>query len=1346
MAPSELALYPKRAAVSDDVPIVSVPVSGPASSPLIDHSVTVDVPVVLESLVVEVPSGVSSPQPVFLFDGVSGQMLSFDLDRGSFATLIRSDFASTLGLNVQPFSLTIPVPTQADGSTPVPIRGVVELLLEVPTTTTWLKVPTLVVDSLFCPCLLGRNVLHAMDDVYGNLFVYTSVGTPNLLSSERILAFLRESTLESLPVKAQRPFAVQQYSNSLLSRVEGVLSGYFVLPRALLADAAAIQGVFSPSPSNFGSNFKAGSALVEGRVCLEEPGASSDLVKVVFDIPLLGMLSPDCQSIDIKQDAALGTFCFGRPSVVANLSGDCFQNTDQQQQFVHTLLERSMLATPDDLLKAHGILSQFLMAEDLPAAGLFSTQLQIQLHKGTVPISRRNYPLSAADVAFAEGQIQAWLRNGTIVPSISPWASPILVVHHPQTKKPRLCVDYRGLNAKTIGDAYLMPLITDVSHALKGCSVFSKLDLVQGFGQLPVESQSQPLTAFRGVKGGLYQFAACPFGLRNVPAVFQRHMDTVLGSLNWKCASIYIDDCVVFSPSVVQHHRDLSALALLFRANRVFVRPSKCSFYVSEVEHLGFVFNGTSMRVLESRVEAILSYPTPQSREDLRRYLGLVGQFRPFMPKFAELAAPLERMKHKASKTPFDLSVGSPGFNAFHCIQTHLLDMIVCTIPDLNSPFHAYADASEHAISFILCQTQNGVERIISCYSKALDVSQIPWSIPVKEAFAVKHFVTGPCSQFLSSPGPHTIFVDSVAVGALTKATLQDPKLLRMAHDLSEYSLNIVPIKRVLNKSDLLSHPPCVIPDPRLVALAQRNPLVGKAGWPNPTVLPSSVAAITAPALPNFSVDVILAAQQADAATVGLVAFIRAGRPAGLDGFSFSAAAKQASVACRHMHVLHTGLLVRTLSLRGTTHTQYVIPALDSLRDALLQDAHAGPPNLQVRACRHGVGMFEYLQPNVWWSTLRTDCLAYAATCSICAVQKKLHQPPSGLLHSIVAERPGKVLSLDLVPMPKADGLVGFAMLTDKFSGLVTAVGYSKSPTAESALRLFDQLVNPLFCDVEQLYVDRDPVLTSNAFMNQLKKRSVEVIPAYAYHQQANFVERKVQDAKQLLRTTLHSMPIKLWPRVLADVVKYFNCAHSAPRGASPFEILTGWCPAGLVPYASSCDVAISGHVFSKREDLWDLVLLNLQKAQDSQSVAYNRLHEDRRFAVGDLVLLKSHAQTEGANFNLQSPYERSPWEVEAVLSEVDLLVRNFETEKTSKEVHVSDVRMAVVDVDPRQPNSEEHIVSRVHGHRRSRGHVQFLIEWEGFPHKQQFSWMSEADLQNVPLKDEYWNLVSRTF
>jgi hypothetical protein len=50
----------------------------------------------------------------------------------------------------------------------------------------------------------------------------------------------------------------------------------------------------------------------------------------------------------------------------------------------------------------------------------------------------------------------------------------------------RPCSDYRRLNMITTPDKYPLPNMQDLSNGLDGCSVFSKIDLVKGYHQIPV--------------------------------------------------------------------------------------------------------------------------------------------------------------------------------------------------------------------------------------------------------------------------------------------------------------------------------------------------------------------------------------------------------------------------------------------------------------------------------------------------------------------------------------------------------------------------------------------------------------------------------------------------------------------------------------------------------------------------------------------------------------------------------------------------------------------------------------------------------------------------------------------
>ena len=112
------------------------------------------------------------------------------------------------------------------------------------------------------------------------------------------------------------------------------------------------------------------------------------------------------------------------------------------------------------------------------------------------------------------------LYLGAIVPSKSPWVSPVVLVWKKDGSL-CFCIDLRKLNAHTVHDAYALPRIEESLDNLSGATIFSTLDLKSGYWQVWMDLTSQPLTAFTVGPLGFYKCICMPFGLTNAPATFQ---------------------------------------------------------------------------------------------------------------------------------------------------------------------------------------------------------------------------------------------------------------------------------------------------------------------------------------------------------------------------------------------------------------------------------------------------------------------------------------------------------------------------------------------------------------------------------------------------------------------------------------------------------------------------------------------------------------------------------------------------------------------------------------------------------------------------------------------------------
>ena len=146
--------------------------------------------------------------------------------------------------------------------------------------------------------------------------------------------------------------------------------------------------------------------------------------------------------------------------------------------------------------------------------------VQHQIKTGdTRPIKKPSHRVSPAKIPIIQEELKSILEKGVIQPSTSPYSAPIVL----QKKKDgswRFFVDFRDLNDVTVKGAFPIPKIDQSFDALRGAKVFSSLDLVSGYWQVPVAPEDRQKTTFVTPDGGLYEYIKMSFGLSNAPGPF----------------------------------------------------------------------------------------------------------------------------------------------------------------------------------------------------------------------------------------------------------------------------------------------------------------------------------------------------------------------------------------------------------------------------------------------------------------------------------------------------------------------------------------------------------------------------------------------------------------------------------------------------------------------------------------------------------------------------------------------------------------------------------------------------------------------------------------------------------
>ena len=228
------------------------------------------------------------------------------------------------------------------------------------------------------------------------------------------------------------------------------------------------------------------------------------------------------------------------------------------------------------------------------------------------------------------------LEAGAICPSQSPWCNTVILVQ----KK----------------DSYPLPQIQEALESMVGLAHFSSMDFKSGFWQIKMALESQQYTAFTVGNLGFYKFTCMPFGLCNAPVTFQRLMENTLGELNLTYCVIYLDDVIVFGSMEEEHLEHLCVVFERFWEFNLKLKPSKCSFFQSEIMYLAHHVLWRGILPSWETVWAMQEFLMPKTYTQVLMFCRLAGHYRRFIKGFANIACPLYNALGKEVKMgPVDL-------------------------------------------------------------------------------------------------------------------------------------------------------------------------------------------------------------------------------------------------------------------------------------------------------------------------------------------------------------------------------------------------------------------------------------------------------------------------------------------------------------------------------------------------------------------------------------------------------------------------------------------------------------------------------------------------------------------
>ena len=296
---------------------------------------------------------------------------------------------------------------------------------------------------------------------------------------------------------------------------------------------------------------------------------------------------------------------------------------------------------------------------------------------------------------------------------------------------------------------------------------------------------------------GKWEFKQTPLGLRQAPAYFQLLIDKLLMECS-KFAMGYLDDIIIFSNNEIEHLQHIEEIFTRLEHFGLKMKREKCDFFKKHIQYLGHLIAEDGFTPLPEKLESIRNMPRPKTPKEVKQFLGLIGYYRKFVPRFSDIARSLTNLTRHDTEFIWTEKCDK----AFKHLKELLTKHPILRYPDPGRGYTLFTDASGIGWAEVLTQEfeddKGKKKQHPICYvSGQFRESQQNWAALTKEAYAIYMAIRK--LSFYITDAEVTIKCDHLPLKKFLQKQTLNAKVNNWAVELEQFNLKLEWIQGIKN-------------------------------------------------------------------------------------------------------------------------------------------------------------------------------------------------------------------------------------------------------------------------------------------------------------------------------------------------------------------------------------------------------------------------------------------------------------------------------------------------------------------------------------------------------------------